>query len=75
MALIMSDLKRAVIERDVEIGRLRTLIGDLIYVGSERGYTRGSQRWAEEVRASGLAAGLSEADIQVLTDMAPWAVS
>lgn len=56
-----------------ENAALRALIADLIYSGTERGYTRGSVMWAEQVAASAREVGLSEADIQVLTDMEPFA--
>jgi hypothetical protein len=47
---------------------MSALIGDLIYNGIERGYTRGSRVWADQVRVSARAAGLSEADEDVLID-------
>lgn len=49
-------------ERDA----LQELLSDLCYNGSDRGYARGSARWAEDVRVSAERLGLPDADVAVL---------
>lgn len=62
MADLMFDNRMLTQERDA----LRELLSDLCYNGMDRGYTRGSVRWAEDVRVSAERLGLHDADVAVL---------
>jgi hypothetical protein len=42
-----------------ENAKLKTLIADLTYNGTDRGYTRGSLLWEDQVTASARACGLT----------------